>query len=103
MSPSPRTAGSARNPITSARESICTPKGQYCEEREYGWKSLKFLYGTAAGRVLLKIFFCRGIYSKLNGAFMKSPLSVYCNSPKNPNTVHRTGNISAEYVTGSPS
>ena len=36
--------------------------GQYCEEREYGWKSLKFLYGTAAGRVLLKIFFCRGIY-----------------------------------------
>lgn len=51
--------------------------GQYCEEREYGWKSLKFLYGTAAGRVLLKIFFCRGIYSKLNGAFMKSPISVY--------------------------
>lgn len=51
--------------------------GQYREEKEYGGKSLKFLYGTAIGRVLLKIFFCRGIYSKLNGAFMKSPLSVY--------------------------
>ncbi len=51
--------------------------GQYREEKEYGGKSLKFLYSTAIGRVLLKIFFCRGIYSKLNGAFMKSPLSVY--------------------------
>lgn len=51
--------------------------GQYREEKEYGGKSLRFLYGTAAGRVLLKIFFCRRIYSKLNGAFMKSPLSVY--------------------------
>lgn len=51
--------------------------GQYREEKEYGGKSLKFLYGTAIGRVLLKIFFCRGIYSKLNGAFMKNPLSVY--------------------------
>lgn len=50
--------------------------GQYREEKEYGGKSLKFLYGTAMGRILLKIFFCRGIYSKLNGAFMKSPLSV---------------------------
>ncbi len=51
--------------------------GQYREEKEYGGKSLKFLDSTAIGRVLLKIFFCRGIYSKLNGAFMKSPLSVY--------------------------
>lgn len=51
--------------------------GQYLEEKEYGGKSLKFLYGTAAGRILLKIFFCRGIYSKINSAFMKSPLSVY--------------------------
>lgn len=50
--------------------------GQYIEEKEYGGKSLKFLYGTAVGRVLLKAFFCRGIYSKLNGAFMRSPLSV---------------------------
>jgi len=37
----------------------------------------KFIYGTAAGRVLLKIFFCRGLYSKLNGVFMRSLLSVY--------------------------
>lgn len=51
--------------------------GQYREEKEYGGKSLKFLYGTAAGRVLLKIFFCRGLYSKLNGVFMRSLLSVY--------------------------
>lgn len=50
--------------------------GQYIEEKEYGGKSLKFLYGTVVGRILLKAFFCRGIYSKLNGAFMKSPLSV---------------------------
>lgn len=51
--------------------------GQYREEKEYGGKSLKFLYGTAVGRILLKIFFCRGIYSKINGAFMKSQLSAY--------------------------
>lgn len=51
--------------------------GQYREEKEYGGKSLKFLYGTAIGRVLLKIFFCRGLYSKLNGVFMRSLLSVY--------------------------
>lgn len=49
--------------------------GQYREETEYGGKSLKFLYGTAAGRILLKAFFCRGLYSELNGAFMRSPLS----------------------------
>ena len=50
--------------------------GRFTEEKEYGGKSLKFLYGTAAGRILLKAFFCRSIYSKLNGAFMRSPLSV---------------------------
>ncbi|MDE7193703.1 MAG: phosphatidylserine decarboxylase [Oscillospiraceae bacterium] len=49
---------------------------EYREEKEYGEKSLKFLYGTVFGRVLLKVFFCRGIYSKINGAFMRSPLSV---------------------------
>lgn len=50
--------------------------GQLREELEYGAKSLDFLYNTAFGRVLLKAFFCRGIYSKINGAFMKSRLSV---------------------------
>lgn len=50
--------------------------GQLREELEYGAKSLDFLYNTAFGRALLKAFFCRGIYSKINGAFMKSRLSV---------------------------
>lgn len=50
---------------------------QYLEEKEYGDKILNFLYSTAVGRVLLKIFFCRSIYSQINGAFMKSPLSIY--------------------------
>lgn len=50
--------------------------GEYREEIEYGEKSLKFLYNTVIGRVLLKAFFCRGIYSKINGAFMRSPLSA---------------------------
>lgn len=49
--------------------------GEYREETEYGGKSLKFLYGTAFGRILLKAFFCRRLYSELNGAFMRSPLS----------------------------
>lgn len=49
--------------------------GKYREETEYGGKSLKFLYGTAFGRILLKAFFCRRLYSKINGAFMRSPLS----------------------------
>ena len=50
--------------------------GRFAEETEYGGKSLKFLYGTVLGRILLKAFFCRSLYSKLNGAFMRSPLSV---------------------------
>lgn len=50
--------------------------GQLREELEYGARSLDFLYNTAFGRVLLKAFFCRGIYSKINGAYMKSRLSV---------------------------
>ncbi|MDE6732667.1 MAG: phosphatidylserine decarboxylase [Oscillospiraceae bacterium] len=50
--------------------------GQLREELEYGAKSLNFLYNTAFGRVLLKAFFCRGIYSRINGAYMKSRLSV---------------------------
>lgn len=49
---------------------------QLREELEYGAKSLDLLYNTAFGRALLKAFFCRGIYSKINGAFMKSRLSV---------------------------
>lgn len=49
--------------------------GKYREETEYGGKSLKFLYGTAVGRILLKAFFCRRLYSEINGAFMRSPLS----------------------------
>ncbi|MDE5577348.1 MAG: phosphatidylserine decarboxylase, partial [Oscillospiraceae bacterium] len=48
---------------------------EYREETEYGGKSLKFLYGTAFGRILLKAFFCRRLYSELNGAFTRSPLS----------------------------
>lgn len=50
--------------------------GKYLEEKEYGEKSLKFLYNTVFGRLLLKAFFCRGIYSRINGAFMRSPLSA---------------------------
>ncbi|MDE6663975.1 MAG: phosphatidylserine decarboxylase [Lachnospiraceae bacterium] len=50
--------------------------GELREELEYGAGSLDFLYNTAFGRVLLKAFFCRGIYSRINGAFMRSRLSV---------------------------
>lgn len=50
--------------------------GEFREEREYGTKGLDILYNTAFGRVLLKAFFCRGIYSRINGAFMKSGFSV---------------------------
>lgn len=49
--------------------------GEYREELEYGGKSLDFLYNTVIGRILLKAFFCRKIYSKINGAFMKSRFS----------------------------
>ena len=51
-------------------------KGELREELEYGGRSLDFLYCTALGRALLKAFFCRGIYSRINGAFMRSRLSV---------------------------
>ncbi len=50
--------------------------GAFFEEIEYGAKGLDFLYNTAAGRILLKAFFCRGIYSKIYGAFMKSRFSA---------------------------
>lgn len=50
--------------------------GKYIEEKEYGESSLKFLYDTVVGRILLKIFFCRKIYSELNAAYMRSRLSV---------------------------
>lgn len=46
------------------------------EETEYGGKGLNFLYNNAFGRVLLKLFFCRRLYSKLNGAYMKSRMSA---------------------------
>lgn len=48
----------------------------YREEKEYGGKSLEFLYHTVPGRILLKAFFCRRIYSNLHGIWMKSPLSA---------------------------
>lgn len=48
----------------------------YREDTQYGGKSLEFLYHTTVGRILLKIFFCRKIYSKLNGIWMKSSFSV---------------------------
>lgn len=48
----------------------------YREEKEYGGKSLEFLYHTVPGSILLKAFFSRRIYSRLNGIWMKSPLSV---------------------------
>lgn len=48
----------------------------YREEKEYGSKGLEFLYHTVPGRILLKAFFSRRIYSKLNGIWMKSPFSV---------------------------
>lgn len=50
--------------------------GKYTEEKEYGEKGLNFLYNTIFGRILLKIFFCRKIYSELNAAYMRSRLSV---------------------------
>lgn len=50
--------------------------GKFREELEYGGGSLNFLYNTMLGRVLLKLFFCRKIYSKINGAFMKSRFSA---------------------------
>lgn len=50
--------------------------GKYVEEKEYGEKGLKFLYGTVLGRLLLKAFFCRGIYSRLNAAYMRSRFSA---------------------------
>lgn len=50
--------------------------GSLREELEYGANSLDLLYNTVFGRVLLKAFFCRGIYSRINGAFMKSGFSV---------------------------
>ena len=46
------------------------------EEKEYGGKSLEFLYHTVPGRILLKTFFSRRIYSNLNGLWMKSPISA---------------------------
>ncbi len=48
----------------------------YREERQYGGKSLEFLYHTVMGRILLKVFFCRRIYSKLVGIWMRSSFSV---------------------------
>lgn len=50
--------------------------GIFREEKQYGEKGLVFLYRTVPGRILLKLFFCRGIYSKLNGMWMKSCLSA---------------------------
>lgn len=55
--------------------------GEFREELEYGGRSLDFLYHTVFGRVLLKAFFCRGIYSRINGALMKSRFSVRKISP----------------------
>lgn len=48
----------------------------YREEKEYGGRSLEFLYHTVPGRILLKAFFSRRIYSRLNGIWMKSPFST---------------------------
>lgn len=49
--------------------------GQLIEEKEYGGRSLEILYNTFFGRVLLKIFFCRPLYSRIYGAFMRSRFS----------------------------
>lgn len=49
---------------------------QYIEEQEYGQKALHFLYETFPGRVLLKIFFCRRIYSKIQGCLMRTRYSA---------------------------
>lgn len=46
------------------------------EEKEYGGRSLEFLYHTVPGRILLKVFFCRRLYSRLYGMWMRSPLSA---------------------------
>lgn len=48
----------------------------YREEKQYGRKSLEFLYHTVVGRILLKAFFYRRVYSKLNGIWMRSSFSV---------------------------
>ena len=45
------------------------------EEKEFGGKSLEFLYNTIPGRFLLKLFFARPIFSKLASVYYKSSLS----------------------------
>lgn len=51
-------------------------KGYYIDEKEYGEKGLRFLYNTIPGRILLKLFFCRKVYSKIHAIAMKSKHSI---------------------------
>lgn len=51
-------------------------KGCFTEEKQQGAKKLEFLYNTIPGRILLKLFFCRRIYSRLNGVYLSSRLSA---------------------------
>lgn len=46
------------------------------EEKQFMEKQLKLLYHTAWGRILLKLFFTTSLYSKLNGYYNHSTLSV---------------------------
>lgn len=47
----------------------------FITEEEYGSRILKFLYHNILGRVLLKLFISRRIFSKLRSLYMKSPFS----------------------------
>lgn len=47
----------------------------YEEEIEYEKEKIEFLYNTVAGRVLLKLFVARPLFSKLNAIYYKSKIS----------------------------
>lgn len=47
----------------------------YEEEIEYEKEKLEFLYNTVAGRVLLKLFVARPLFSKINAIYYKSNIS----------------------------
>ncbi|SKB83040.1 phosphatidylserine decarboxylase [Lachnospiraceae bacterium] len=52
-------------------------KGQLFEEQEYGKEALEFLYNTVPGRILLKLFIARPIFSRIRARYYKSQKSVH--------------------------
>ena len=51
-------------------------KGVFYEDKQYGEKALKFLYGNVFGRIILRCFVVGKFYSKYNARKNKSPRSV---------------------------